>query len=164
MLKIELPVLPWLQYISRELALKSGGLGFKSHRVLGFNLIFLSFPNFLHWWRSLKEVYLYFCCESNNNVCLATLPGAKLAQKAQKVEIFKSRPLQPIRHCMQAISMQKSYEQSLVWAAPEREVVVQGAEGVEVGLVQVVVGRRRVESLPRVVESEPDVAGVAEAQ
>ena len=60
--------------------------------------------------------------------------------------------------------MQKSYEQSLVWAAPEREVVVQGAEGVEVGLVQVVVGRRRVESLPRVVESEPDVAGVAEAQ
>ena len=60
--------------------------------------------------------------------------------------------------------MLMSYEQSLVWAAPEREVVVQGAEGVEVGLVQVVVGRRRVESLPRVVESEPDVAGVAEAQ
>ena len=60
--------------------------------------------------------------------------------------------------------MQMSYEQSLVWAAPKREVVVQGAEGVEVGLVQVVVGRRRVESLPRVVESEPDVAGVAEAQ
>ena len=60
--------------------------------------------------------------------------------------------------------MQMPYEQSLVWAAPEREVVVQGAEGVEVGLVQVVVGRRRVESLPRVVESEPDVAGVAEAQ
>ena len=60
--------------------------------------------------------------------------------------------------------MLMSYEQSLVWAAPEREVVVQGAEGVEVGLVQVVVGRRRVESLPRVVESEPDVAGVAEAK
>ena len=54
-----------------------------------------------------------------------------------------------------------SYKQCLVRAAPKREIVVQGAEGVEVGLVQVVIGRRGIEAFPGVVEGEPDASGVA---
>ena len=82
----------------RVLESSSGGGWFESCRVLGFFLLLLSFPTFLHKWNVLNQVpqggaSLTVCCENKKNGCQGVLPVAK---QVQILILGKQNPMEGI--------------------------------------------------------------------